>query len=228
MGKNARKRQTLGNSGDRARPASVGLLSQPPLREDANQRPSAPGPVDSVNSVSLWRLFLLHLRVGNLTFGGGDPTLAAMHSEIVATRGWISSERYAVIYALARITPGTNLLAFCAGISFDLRGWIGAVVAVLAMTAPAALVVVLMTSGYDALRSNPLAMAAIGGILASAVGMMAAATWQLASPHMNRRRGLHLAAVAGGAIALSLGLSISPILVVALAAAVGAIWRIPE
>jgi chromate transporter len=178
--------------------------------------------------VTLWRIFLLHLRVGNLTFGGGDPTLAAMHSEIVGTRRWVSSERYALIFALARITPGTNLLAFCTGISWELKGWIGAVVAVLAMTGPAACIVVLMTGGYAAMRSNPLAIAVIGGILASAVGMMVAAAWQLARPYLDRRRGLHAAVVIASAITLSAAFSMSPILVIALAAAAGAIWRIPE
>ena len=124
-------------------------------------------------SVSLWGLVLLHLRVGNMTFGGGDPTLAAMHSEMVATRRWISPEKYAVIYALARITPGTNLLAFCAGISWELMGWRGVIASLLAMTAPAAVVVVFLTLGYGALQSNRVAMAAIGGVLAVAVGMMA-------------------------------------------------------
>ena len=179
-------------------------------------------------SVSLWRLVLLHLRVGNMTFGGGDPTLAAMHSEMVATRRWISPEKYSVIYALARITPGTNLLAFCAGISWELLGFRGVIAALLAMTAPAAVVVVVLTRGYDALQSNTLAMAAIGGVLAGAVGMMAAAAWQLARPYLDRKRGIHAAVVTGGAIALSWGLSLSPILVIAIAAVAGSLWRIPE
>ena len=106
--------------------------------------------------VSLWRLFMLHPRVGNLTFGGGDPTLAARHSEVVASRGWI------------------------------------------------------------------------GGVQAAAAGMVAAAAWQLAMPYLDRKRGVHAAAITGGAIALSLGLSMSPIPVTAPASVAGSVWRIPE
>src|SRR6266566_358019 len=84
-------------------------------------------------SLTLFQVILIHLRVGNLTFGGGDASLAALHSEIVATKRWITPERYAVVFALARITPGTNLLAFCAGISWELMGWVGAMAALLAM-----------------------------------------------------------------------------------------------
>jgi hypothetical protein len=64
--------------------------------------------------VSLKQLTWIFLRVGSLTFGGGDPTMAALQSELVVTRGWLTGEQYALIYGLARITPGTNLVAFSA------------------------------------------------------------------------------------------------------------------
>ena len=69
---------------------------------------------------SLRRLFLIYARVSNLTFGGGDPTMAALQSELVASRGWLSPDKYALVYGLARITPGTNILAFCAGTAWYL------------------------------------------------------------------------------------------------------------
>ncbi len=179
-------------------------------------------------TLSLWKLFILHLKVGNTVFGGGDPTLAALHSEIVTNRKWISRERYSTVFALARITPGTNLLAFCAGISWELLGWAGAIASLLAMTAPAALVILLLTREYDIVKSNGAAMAMIGALMAAAVGMMAAAGWQLARPYMDRKRGLYAAALVTGAMVLSLGFSVSPVQILALGGAAGYIWQIPE
>jgi chromate transporter len=180
-----------------------------------------------MRQLSLYRLFVLCLRLGNLTFGGGAPTMAAMYSEMVVADRWLSPEKYALIYALARITPGTNMLAFCAGTGWELLGWTGAVVGVLAMSLPAAAVVVLLTQGYEAWKTNALAMGAIGGTLAAAVGMMAASGWQLISPFLNRRQWLHAVAIAGPSLALSLG-GLSPVQVLALAAVAGLIWRVPE
>jgi len=119
------------------------------------------------------------MRLASVTFGGGNPTMAAMHREMVAGRKWLTGEQYSICYALARITPGTNMLAFCAGTAWELLGWPGAIAGVLAASVPAALVVMLLTEGYDALRANPLAMAAVAGTLAAAVGMMATAAWEL-------------------------------------------------
>src|SRR6267378_1525928 len=99
---------------------------------------------------SLKQLTWIFLRVGNLTFGGGNPTMAALQSELVARRHWLDEEQYGLIYGLARITPGTNLLAFSAGAGLLIAGWAGAVLGELAVTFPSAIVVVLLTLGYPA------------------------------------------------------------------------------
>jgi chromate transporter len=178
-------------------------------------------------SVSLYRIFLIFLRVGNLTFGGGDPTMAALQSELVTTHRWITPERYGLIYALARVTPGTNILACSAGLAFELLGWMGAVVAVAAVTLPSSAVVVLLTAGYQSWKSVPLAMAAIGGTLAAAVGMVAAVAWQLLRPHLARGKSLRALVVFGGSVLLSLRFGLSPILLLGLAALTGFFWQVP-
>src|SRR5678815_4451031 len=98
-----------------------------------------------MNRVSLRRMGGLFLRTGNLTFGGGDPTMAVLYTEMVTAREWLAAETYGLVYALARITPGTNLLAFCAGTAWELLGWPGAIAGVLAASVPAAIIVMFLT-----------------------------------------------------------------------------------
>lgn len=179
-------------------------------------------------SASIPRLALVFLRAGSLTFGGGDPTVAVLYAELVSARGWLAPEKYGLVYALARVTPGTNMLAFCAGAAWEVLGWRAAVAAVLAATLPSAAAVVLLTAGFEAVQSNGPAMAAIAGTLAAAVGMMLSGAWQLARPHLARRRWPRAVALAGGAFALSFLWGASPIVVLAAAAAIGCFWRVPE
>jgi chromate transporter len=178
-------------------------------------------------SVPLRRLALIFLRVGNLTFGGGDPTMAALQSELVATRRWLTEEQYALVYGLARITPGTNVLAFSTAAAWLIRGWPGAVFSVLAMTLPSAAIVVLLTRGYQSWNANTLAMAAIGGTLAAAIGMMLTSAWQLLAPHIRRGGRLRGAVIFVSALVVSLRFSMPPIEVLALAALAGVVWRGP-
>jgi chromate transporter len=178
-----------------------------------------------MTSFSLRRFALLVLRIGNLTFGGGDPTMAAFHRELVVSRRWLAPERYGLIYSLARATPGTNLLAFCAGVGWQLARLRGAVLAVLAASIPCAAAVVWFTYVYTLWRSNPLAMSAIGGTLAAAAGMMAAAAFQLLRPRWRRGGRLRAVTIVAGAFLLSFVLKMPPIQVLGIGAIAGLLWR---
>src|SRR5574341_309726 len=120
---------------------------------------------------SLKALSWLALRIGNLTFGGGDPTMAVFQRELVNRRHWLSPEQYGLAFGLARITPGTNLLAFCAATGWYLLGWRGAVAMVAAVTLPSAALVVLLTWAYQAWHAHPTAAGVAAGTVAAAIGM---------------------------------------------------------
>src|SRR5262245_23168051 len=176
---------------------------------------------------SLRRLSLLILRVGNLTFGGGDPTMAAFYRELVVTRGWLPPDRYGLIFSLARATPGTNLLAFCTGVGWGLARLSGAVAAVLSASIPCSVAVVWFPYVYTLWRSNPWAMSAIGGALAAAAGMMGAAAFQLVRPRWKPGNRIRATAIFAAGFLLSIGLNMPPIEVLAVGALVGLMWRAP-
>ena len=177
---------------------------------------------------SLSRLLLFAARLANFTFGGGEITMAAVNSELVRGRRWLTPEQYATCYALSRITPGTNLLAFFAGIGWQLVGWRGALATVLAASVPPGIMVMLLTESYEMVRSSPKAMAALAGILAASVGMMGTAAWSMLQPYFTRRRWLHALVLGGGSVVLSGRFNVSPIHVLGLAAVAGVLWRVPE
>lgn len=143
----------------------------------------------------------------------------------MARRGWLAREHYGLAFGLARLTPGTNVLAFCAAAAWLIRGWPGAVLAVVGGTALPAVVAVWLTAAYQALKDNPLAMGAITGLLASAVGMMAAAAWNLVRPYLLPPKWPRAVLFAGGAAVISVILPVSPLLVLLAAAVSGFFWR---
>jgi chromate transporter len=175
----------------------------------------------------LRELAALFFRLVNFTFGGGDPTMAALQRETVDRRNWLPFEKYGLAYALARVTPGTNVLAFSAALAWFIRGWPGAVVAVVAGTIPCTILVVWLTYGYQQLKTNQFAVWAIEGMLASAVGMMLAAAWTLIRPQMRHKSWLRTCVLAGGAAVLSAVFGLPPIEVLALAAVAGFFWQGP-
>ena len=62
-------------------------------------------------------------RYANLSFGGGSATIGVLQYEIETKRRWIRLDQFQLCYALSRITPGTNLLAFCTAAGRLTQGW---------------------------------------------------------------------------------------------------------
>ena len=174
--------------------------------------------------MTLRSLAALYLRIGNLTFGGGDAITALLQRELVHRRGWLTWDRFGLAQSLAKVTPGTGILAFSAATAWMLRGWPGAIAAVLAVSVPSSIVAVLLTWAFTALGGSPRAAAALAAVLAAAVGMMWAAVWLIVRPELRPPIGLRTALVVTGAfVALAWG-AIPPVPVLAAAAVVGALW----
>src|SRR5262245_43157660 len=129
--------------------------------------------------LSVAALARVFLRNGVFTFGGGDATTASLQRELVANRGWLSEQQFGACYAVSRVTPGTNLLAFCTATGWTLLGWRGALWALLLASIPGAAVLMLMTGVYRTALANPWSASAIHAALAAAVGVMLAAVWTL-------------------------------------------------
>jgi chromate transporter len=174
--------------------------------------------------MTLRSLAMLFLRVGNLTFGGGDAITALLQRELVHRRGWLNLDQYGLAQSLARVTPGTGILAFCAATAWMLRRWAGAVAAVAAVSVPSSVLAVLLTWSFTSLSGSALALATLAAVLAAAVGTMWAAAWLLIWPHLRRATCLRVAVlVTGGFVALAIW-AISPIQVLAAAALIGFFW----
>ena len=74
--------------------------------------------------------------------------MAMLQRELIG-REWITRADFALAYSLARVTPGTNVLAFCAATGARVLGLTGALAAVLAVTLPSAILAVLLTRGFE-------------------------------------------------------------------------------
>ena len=132
---------------------------------------------------SLGRVVDFFVRYGNFTLGGGSATSAVMHRELVTKRHWLTDDSFALCYALGRLTPGTNLLANCTALGWLLRGWSGALLALLSASIPCTLMVVILTALFSEWQDNRIAQAAIHGAIAAAVAITAKTSWTIARPH---------------------------------------------
>ena len=168
-------------------------------------------------------LTALFFRVGVSVFGGGDPTIATLQREFYR-RDWLSPEKFAIAFALARLTPGTNVLAFCAAAGWYLLGIAGALAAVLSITIPASVLVVWLTRAYDLTAHSRLALSVANALLAAAVGTMIGAALILVRSQSKRGRWVRPVVISTGAFLLAFAVKLTPLQVIGVAAVAGFFW----
>jgi chromate transporter len=170
----------------------------------------------------LGRMAWVFVRYGNFTLGGGSATAAVLHHELVEKRQWLTDDQFTLCFALGRITPGTNLLAFCTGFGWVLRKMPGAITALLTASIPCAVFVVVLTALFSYWQDNHVAQAAIHGAIAAAVAITVKTCWTIAKPYFKGQGRLRVVLVSAAAFLLYVWAAVSPIEVLLLAAVVGA------
>jgi chromate transporter len=164
-------------------------------------------------------------RAANFTVGGGGPALAMLLRELVYKRRWMSDSGYAMCFALARVTPGTNMLAFYTATGWLLKRWRGAIAALLAGSLPCCLFAAFVTVGFEHITENRWVQAGMDGALAASVGLLLASFWLLVRPYLKKRDWKSGSAIVLASVVLSLLVGLSPITVLILAALVGALFK---
>ena len=182
----------------------------------------------STERPSLASIADVFMRYGNFTLGGGSATSAVIHGQVVTRRHWVTDQQFGLCYALGRLTPGTNVLAFCTGIGWLLRGLPGALVAVLAASIPCTLIVIIITALFREWQGNAIAQAAIHGAVAAAVAITAKTSWTIAGPVYRSGARLRVVLIGAAAFGLYVVLGVPAIYVLLGAALVGAFLPVPK
>jgi chromate transporter len=159
----------------------------------------------------------------NRTVGGGYAAMELMRRTFVA-RGWMTGATNGVIVAVSRLTPGTNVLAYCTAAGWRLRGWRGSAVALAAASIPSSIIIFLMSAALMRVATYRAVQAGLAvGMLAACVLLFAAA-WSLLKPYLRSRARVRVVAMLAGALALYF-VGLTPVRVLLIASAVGLFIR---
>ena len=120
--------------------------------------------------VPLRDIFRVFFTVGASSFGGG--VTGWMHRITVDQRGWLTNEKFLAGMALGQVLPGANVTNMAVYIGQQLRGALGAVVALVAVLMGPFFLVIAVATLYDEAIKIPGFHSAMDGIAAAAVGMV--------------------------------------------------------
>lgn len=129
--------------------------------------------VREATSIHWIAMFDSFYRSGSLVFGGGHVVLPLLEREFVPS-GWLSEEAFLAGYGAAQAVPGP-LFTFAAYLGAVMNGWIGGLLATVAIFLPAFLLILGTLPFWDSLRQNPKINGALMGVNAAVVGILISA-----------------------------------------------------
>lgn len=95
------------------------------------------------------QLAVSFFRVGLSAYGGGIAAIALIRHEVVDLRGWLVDAEFVRMVTLAEMTPGPLAVNTATYVGFQLAGFLGSLVATVAVLTPSMLIlgVALLVSG---------------------------------------------------------------------------------
>lgn len=124
-------------------------------------------------------LFLTFLKIGSVLYGSGYVLLAFLRADFVLRLGWLTDQQLIDAVAIGQVTPGP-LFTAATFIGYLLGGTLGALLATLGIFLPSFIFVVISNPLIPKIRNSVWAGSLLDGVNASALGLMAAVTLQLA------------------------------------------------
>ena len=118
-------------------------------------------------------LLLGFLKVGCFAFGGAYGAIPLIR-DVVMSYGWLSDEMLAYMIAVSESTPGPIMVNLATYIGSSQAGFLGAVIATLAVVLPSFLIILLVTALLKTALKNKYVQAVLRGLKPCVIGIVLA------------------------------------------------------
>ena len=125
------------------------------------------------------QLFIEFFTLGLFTFGGGTAMLATLQDRM-EKRQWMEQEEILDCLVLSQTLPGVVGCNMSCYVGYRMKGFMGAVVSVIAMMLPSFVIIILIATVLDSVCENVYVQGALMGIRAAATGLIAYVCLKLA------------------------------------------------
>ena len=165
-------------------------------------------------------MFLAFARIGGFTFGGGYAMLPMLQKEVVERYGWASEQELMDYFAVGQCTPGVIAVNVATFIGYKRRGIIGAAVTTLGVIAPSIVIITIIAALISSFIGNEYVAHALAGIRAVVCVLILKAVLKFFKNGVKDALGV---CIFIAALALSVFIDLSPIIIVVVSAGIGAV-----
>lgn len=159
------------------------------------------------------------LKIGAFTFGGGYAMIPLIQHEVINHRRWLREGEFVELLTIAQTAPGPIALNTAVFVGYKLRGYRGALAAVLGVVIPSFLIILVVAMFFADMRGNVWVDAAFKGMRPAVVALIVA-------PIVGLARGMNmwLMAVAAATALVVWYFGLSPVWFLMAGALGGVLW----
>jgi chromate transporter len=154
-------------------------------------------------------------------FGGGYVMIPLMQTLFVSNLHWLTQQEFVDAIGFSQATPGPILVS-ATFIGYKLAGVIGAIVATVAMYAPSAILMIVVSNLFKKTKEHTLVKDMIGGIKAVVIGLIIASAIRIM---YQEPLSLMLILIAIAALILSFKYKVSPVCLIIASIFIGIITK---
>lgn len=115
----------------------------------------------------LLKMFFVFLKIGAFTFGGGYAMIPLIEEEVVNKNKWVDKEEFMDMLVVSQSLPGPLALNCSGFIGQKLGGILGQLMAVLGVTIPSFIIILVIATVFMQFRDNYYVNLAFKGISAA-------------------------------------------------------------
>jgi chromate transporter len=137
------------------------------------EAPAAP----AVELPSVLDVFVTFLIIGATSFGGG--VVAYLRNALVTKKKWLDDVAFLELMSISNTLPGLNATNMSILAGDRVRGTVGSIAAMIGMCLPGFIFMTIAGMLYSQGHDRPIVTAALKGVAAAAVGLIAATWYQI-------------------------------------------------
>lgn len=120
----------------------------------------------------IFQLFLVFLKIGAFTFGGGYAMIPIIQKEIVENKKWITDDDILEIIAIAESTPGPIAINSATFVGYRVAGFFGAMFSTLGVVLPSFVIILLISFVLREFQHIRAVQYAFNGIRAGVLALL--------------------------------------------------------
>jgi chromate transporter len=124
-----------------------------------------------VRSEDFWALLVAFVPLSLMAIGGNLAILGGIQHQVVDVNHWLTSREFVDYFAISRAAPGPGSMIVTI-IGWKIGGWLGAIVATLALYLPSSMLCLLATRVWTRYRGRIWHTAIQNGLVPVAAGLL--------------------------------------------------------